>query len=58
MGHLRLGRLPKTRRWIEVVDLLDDAPLCTCGITIPLSFQLLSLHLLKLQRPCRCVIPF
>lgn len=25
MGHLRLGRLPKTRRWIEVVQLLDTA---------------------------------
>jgi hypothetical protein len=23
MGHLRLGRLPKTRRWAEVIDLLD-----------------------------------
>lgn len=23
MGHLRLGRLPKTRRWREVVELLD-----------------------------------
>jgi hypothetical protein len=23
MGHLRLGRLPKTRRWTEVINLLD-----------------------------------
>ena len=23
MGHLRLGRLPKIRRWAEVVNLLD-----------------------------------
>lgn len=26
MGHLRLGRLPKTRRWREVVELLDSSP--------------------------------
>jgi hypothetical protein len=26
MGHLRLGRLPKTRRWEEVVGLLDSSP--------------------------------
>lgn len=26
MGHLRLGRLPKTRRWGEVVELLDSSP--------------------------------
>ncbi len=26
MGHQRLGRLPKTRRWTEVVDLLDASP--------------------------------
>jgi hypothetical protein len=26
MGHLRLGRLPKTHRWAEVVDLLDLSP--------------------------------
>jgi hypothetical protein len=25
MGHLRLGRLPKTRRWLEVIKLLDVA---------------------------------
>jgi hypothetical protein len=32
MGHLRLGRLPKTRRWNEVVDLLDNSPQDTSGI--------------------------
>ena len=26
MGHVRLGRLPKTYRWREVVDLLDASP--------------------------------
>ena len=26
MGHLRLGRLPKTLRWQDVVRLLDDSP--------------------------------
>jgi len=26
MGHIRLGTLPKTRRWREVVELLDDSP--------------------------------
>lgn len=26
MGHLRLGRLPKTHRWEEVVELLDSSP--------------------------------
>ena len=25
MGHVRLGRLPKTPRWIEVINLLDRA---------------------------------
>ena len=25
MGHLRLGRLPKTRLWREVVELLDTS---------------------------------
>src|SRR5579863_7741550 len=29
MGHLRLGRLPKTRRWLAVIDLLDTAPFDT-----------------------------
>jgi hypothetical protein len=32
MGHLRLGRLPKTRHWIEVVQLLDASPEDTLGI--------------------------
>ena len=27
MGHLRMGRLPKTRRWTQVVDLLDAGSL-------------------------------
>lgn len=27
MGHLRLGRLPRTRRWTEVINLLDLAAL-------------------------------
>ncbi len=26
MGHIRLGRLPKTLRWTQVVELLDTAP--------------------------------
>src|SRR5688572_18671682 len=26
MGHLRLGRLPKTKRWQEVVGLLETTP--------------------------------
>jgi hypothetical protein len=26
MGHIRLGRLPKTRRWQGVVQLLDESP--------------------------------
>jgi hypothetical protein len=26
MGHMRLGRLPKTRNWREVVELLDTSP--------------------------------
>jgi hypothetical protein len=26
VGHIRLGRLPKTNRWRQVVALLDDAP--------------------------------
>lgn len=26
MGHVRLGRLPKTRRWSQVVGLLDSGP--------------------------------
>ena len=29
MGHLRLGRLPKTRRWTQVVGLLDSGSLDT-----------------------------
>ncbi len=29
MGHLRMGRLPKTRRWTQVVDLLDAGSLDT-----------------------------
>lgn len=32
MGHMRLGRLPKTRRWQQVVELLDTAPEDTAGI--------------------------
>jgi hypothetical protein len=32
MGHLRLGRLPKTRKWNQVVTLLDSAPGDVAGI--------------------------
>lgn len=32
MGHLHLGRLPKTRRWIDVVELLDASPEDAAGI--------------------------
>ncbi len=32
MGHLRLGRLPKTRRWVDVVELLDASPEDAAGI--------------------------
>lgn len=32
MGHLRLGRLPKTRRWGEVVELLDSSPGDTAAV--------------------------
>ncbi len=27
MGHIRLGRLPKTLRWLQVVEILDQVPL-------------------------------
>lgn len=33
MGHLRLGRLPKTPRWNEVVALLESSPTATVEIT-------------------------
>ena len=32
MGHNRLGRLPKTRRWVEVVELLDTSPEQTSAV--------------------------
>lgn len=32
MGHNRLGRLSKTRRWAQIVQLLDTAPEDTPGI--------------------------
>jgi hypothetical protein len=32
MGHLRLGRLPKTRRWVAVMQLLEAAPSDTVGV--------------------------
>lgn len=32
MGHLRLGRLPKTRRWNAVMNLLDAEPSDTAGV--------------------------
>lgn len=32
MGHLRLGRLPKTQRWNEVVALLESSPTATVEI--------------------------
>jgi hypothetical protein len=32
LGHNRLGRLPKTRRWVEVVELLDTAPEQTSAV--------------------------
>lgn len=32
MGHVRLGRLPKTLRWREVIELLDASPRDTAGI--------------------------
>ncbi len=33
MGHLRLGRLPKTRRWRDVVELLDVEPANVAAIS-------------------------
>jgi len=32
MGHTRLGRLPKTLRWREVIELLDTSPRDAAGI--------------------------
>src|SRR5690349_20610234 len=32
MGHNRLGRLPKTQRWREVVRLIDDSPTDTSAV--------------------------
>jgi len=32
MGHLRLGRLPKSRRWSEVIELIDARPEDPAGI--------------------------
>jgi hypothetical protein len=32
VGHLRLGRLPRTRRWGEVVELLDSSPGDTAAV--------------------------
>jgi hypothetical protein len=32
VGHIRLGRLPKTRRWREVVELLDTSPALTGAV--------------------------
>jgi hypothetical protein len=32
MGHNRLGRLPRTRRWREVVSLLDQGPEATSRV--------------------------
>lgn len=32
MGHNRLGRLPKTRRWVQVLELLDTSPQETAQI--------------------------
>jgi hypothetical protein len=26
MGHIRMGRLPKTRRWLEVIGWLEERP--------------------------------
>jgi hypothetical protein len=38
MGHLRLGRLPKTRRWVDVVRLLETSPEDTAGIAAGVIF--------------------
>ena len=37
MGHIRVGRLPKTRRWQEVVELLEDAPQLTGALAATLT---------------------
>lgn len=37
MGHIRLGTLPKTRRWREVVELLDDSPILTGALVAALT---------------------
>ena len=37
MGHIRVGRLPKTRRWQEVFDLLDDSPQLTGALAAALT---------------------
>jgi hypothetical protein len=38
VGHLRLGRLPKTRRWNQVVQLLDTSPSDTSSIASAVVF--------------------
>lgn len=37
MGHIRLGRLAKTRKWLEVVELLDEAPRDVVGIAAAIA---------------------
>jgi hypothetical protein len=37
MGHIRVGTLPKTRRWREVVELLDDSPQLTGALAAALT---------------------
>ena len=36
MGHIRIGTLPKTRRWREVVELLEESPQLTGALTAAL----------------------
>src|SRR5437773_658295 len=38
MGHIRLGRLPKTLRWRQVLDLLGEASLDTPAIARATTF--------------------
>jgi len=37
MGHIRIGALPTTRRWREVVELLEESPQLTGALTAALT---------------------
>ncbi len=44
MGHIRLGRLPRTRKWTQVVNLIGDKDSAAPAIAVVLKEVIIALR--------------